>query len=258
MGILNVTPDSFHATSRATITEDLIIKAGEMLKAGADILDMGGQSTRPGATRISAEEEKSRIIPAIEAVHRSFPEAIISVDTFYAAVAEDAVSAGASIINDVSGGAIDQDMFETVGRLHVPYVLTHIQGEPQTMQHNPIYQDVIGEIVFYFSEKIDLLKKAGVKDILLDPGFGFGKKIEHNLQIMRELDQFNIFGMPVLVGLSRKKTIQQLLDVDAANALNGTTIMNTLALAGGAQILRVHDVKEAKEVVKVMMALNAV
>jgi dihydropteroate synthase len=247
MGILNVTPDSFHVASRQDSLIALVDRAGKMIADGADILDIGGQSTRPGASRISAQEESERVLPAIEAVFKAFPEAIISVDTFYGQVAESAVKAGASIINDVSGGQIDPGIFEVAGRLHVPYVLTHIHGEPQAIQNNLFYENVTADVVKYFSEKIAEVRKSGVHDIILDPGFGFGKNMEHNLQLLRDLDQLSMFGLPILAGLSRKRTIQQLLDVDAAGALNGTVVAHTIAMMHGAGIIRVHDVKEAKQ-----------
>lgn len=247
MGILNITPDSFHADSRQETLALLKDAAGQMLEDGADILDIGGQSTRPGAQRITPVEEAERVLPAIETVHAAFPEAVISIDTFYSQVAAAAVHFGASIINDVSGGQIDPEIFDVAARLQVPYVLTHIQGEPQTMQNNPQYTDVTGDLVKYFSEKIEVLRKTGVQDIILDPGFGFGKKIEHNLQLLRELEQFSMFGLPIMAGLSRKKTIQQLLGVDAAGALTGTVVAHTIAMMHGAGIIRVHDVREAKQ-----------
>lgn len=247
MGILNITPDSFHADSRQETLALLKDAAGQMLEDGADILDIGGQSTRPGAQRITPVEEAERVLPAIETVHAAFPDAVISIDTFYSQVAAAAVHFGASIINDVSGGQIDPEIFDVAARLQVPYVLTHIQGEPQTMQNNPQYTDVTGDLVKYFSEKIEVLRKTGVQDIILDPGFGFGKKIEHNLQLLRELEQFSMFGLPIMAGLSRKKTIQQLLGVDAAGALTGTVVAHTIAMMHGAGIIRVHDVREAKQ-----------
>lgn len=256
MGILNITPDSFHADSRIGSWTELVEKASQMLSEGADILDIGGQSTRPGATRIEESVELERVLPAIETLHKTFPEAILSIDTFYASLAEQAVRAGAAIINDISGGKMDSAMFETAGRLHVPYVLTHIQGEPQTMQQQPYYEDVTGELTRYFSEKIRQLKDAGVHDIILDPGFGFGKTTQHNLQLLRELEQFTMFGFPILAGLSRKKTIQQILGVDAFGAQNGTVVAHTIALLHGASMLRVHDVKQAVESVKIVCALK--
>jgi dihydropteroate synthase len=257
MGILNLTPDSFYEGSRVNSEQMLIDRAGKMLQDGADLLDLGGQSTRPGSNRIDAEEESDRVIPAVEALCKAFPDCIVSIDTFYALVADRAIAAGASIINDISGGMADPEMFATAGRLHVPYVLTHIQGEPQTMQVNPHYEDVTGEVTRYFSEKIELLKQAGVHDIILDPGFGFGKTAEHNMQLLKNLDQFAMFGMPVMAGLSRKKTIQQLLQTDAAGAKNGTVVAHTIAMCNGASFIRTHDVPEAVESVKLITALRS-
>jgi dihydropteroate synthase len=256
MGILNLTPDSFYEGSRVGSAQMLIDSAGKMLEAGADVLDIGGQSTRPGSTRIDAEAESERVIPGIEALCKAFPHCIVSIDTFYSAVAERAVGAGASIINDISGGMADPEMFATAGRLHVPYVLTHIKGEPQTMQLNPHYEDVTGEVARYFSEKIALLKHAGVHDIILDPGFGFGKTANHNMQLLKHLDHFAMFGMPVMAGLSRKKTIQQLLETDAAGAKNGTVVAHTIAMMNGASFIRTHDVPEAVESVRLITALR--
>jgi len=256
MGILNITPDSFHTDSRIGSTGDLLRRAEGMIREGADILDIGGQSSRPGALRLSAEDECRRAIPAITAVRREFPEVVISVDTFYAEVARQASHAGADIINDISGGNIDSEMFSTAAKLDMPYVLTHIQGEPQTMQNKPVYIDVVGEVVNYFTEKIKHLKDVGVTQIILDPGFGFGKRNEHNLRLLKEMHLFCSLGYPLLAGLSRKKTLQTIISADAENALNITTSANTIALMHGASILRVHDVKEAKEAVLLFNALQ--
>lgn len=256
MGILNITPDSFHSGSRIDSADSLLRRAEAMIQEGADILDIGGQSSRPGATRLSAEEESSRVIPAIAAVKKEFPEVIISVDTFYSGVAREASHAGAEIINDISGGSIDPDMFRTAAELCLPYVLTHIQGEPQTMQNSPQYTDVVGEVVNYFTEKINQLKSAGVNQIILDPGFGFGKRNEHNLRLLKEMHLFCSLGYPLLAGLSRKKTLQTIIGSNADGALNITTSANTIALMHGASILRVHDVKEAKEAVLLCNALQ--
>ena len=255
MGILNITPDSFHVDSRIANNGDLLHHAESMIRNGADILDIGGQSSRPGAMRLSAEEECDRVIPAIAAVRKEFPDVVISVDTFYAEVARQAAQVGAEIINDISGGNIDNEMFATVAKLEFPYVLTHIQGEPQTMQINPEYRDVVGEVVNYFTAKIKLLKEAGVSQIILDPGFGFGKRSEHNLRLLKEMHLFSTLNYPVLAGLSRKKTLQSIINSDAEHALNITTSANTIALMNGASILRVHDVKEAKEAVMLYSAM---
>jgi dihydropteroate synthase len=255
MGIINLTPDSFYAGSRID-SGHIIETAGRMLNEGATILDLGGQSTRPGSKRVSAEEEMQRVIPAVEIIHDKFPAAFISIDTFYAPVAREAVGAGASIINDISAGTMDEDMIDTVAELKVPYVLMHMQGEPQTMQADPVYNNVSLEVLDFFSRKKDELLDKGITDIIIDPGFGFGKTINHNFQLLKELEIFSILDAPLLVGLSRKATIYKTLGVTSANALNGTTVLNTVALMKGAMILRVHDVKEAMEAVKLVNAFG--
>lgn len=255
MGILNVTPDSFYAGSRWSSEGEILSRAEKMLHEGADILDLGGQSTRPGSERISVQEELERVLPAIDAILRQFPEAVISIDTFYSEVAKQAIEHGAAIVNDISAGALDDKMFETVAQLQVPYILMHMQGEPQTMHLNPQYENVVSDVVKFFSEKIKALRLLGVNDILLDPGFGFGKNQDHNIELMQHLDALTIFELPILVGISRKKMVQRMIDSDAAGALNGTTALNTIALMKGAQIIRVHDVKEAVEAVQVYSAL---
>jgi dihydropteroate synthase len=256
MGIINTTPDSFYKGSRKENVETVIQTAERMLAEGATILDVGGQSTRPGSTRVPVDEELKRTIPAIEAIAHAFPNAFISADTFYAKVAEEAVAAGASMINDVSAGSVDDTLLETVGRLGVPYVLMHMQGDPQTMQQNPVYNNVVLEVFDYLNFKIRSLTEAGIKDIIIDPGFGFGKTAEHNLQILQQLDYFKKLGLPLLIGLSRKATIYKTLGITADEALNGTTVLNTISLLKGADILRVHDVKEAVEAVKLVQAFK--
>lgn len=250
MGILNVTPDSFYASSRLGSLEEVLHKAEAMLADGADILDVGGYSSRPGATDISVQEELDRVVPAIEAILNKIPEAVISVDTFRAAVAEAAVSAGAAIINDISGGNLDEAMFETVARLQVPYILMHMRGTPQTMTTLAKYEDVVVEVVDELQEQVVRLKQAGVKDIILDPGFGFAKTIEHNYELLRRLDELRIVGLPVLAGLSRKSMVYKTLGIEQADALTGTIALNMVALMKGAAILRVHDVKEMKQTVE--------
>jgi dihydropteroate synthase len=257
MGILNLTVDSFYQASRVNSTKELLVRVEKMLVDGAAILDIGAQSTRPGSSRIPAEEEISRVLPAIESILNTFPEAIISIDSYHSSVVKAAVEAGAAMINDISGGNLDPEMFNTVASLKVPYVLMHMKGEPGTMQINPHYADIISEVVHYFSEKISQLRKLGVSDIILDPGFGFGKTTEHNLQLLRNLQELHLFGLPVLAGLSRKKTIQHILNVPVEETLNGTTAMNTMALMNGANILRVHDVKEAKQVIELYRAMRS-
>ena len=255
MGILNVTPDSFHEGSRVSSLQQLIDRAGIMLEQGADVLDIGGQSTRPGAIRISANEEMDRVLPGLSAIRKHYPNSTLSIDTFYAEVALESCRNGADIINDISGGSLDANMFSVAGKLGVPYILTHIQGEPQTMQVQPRYADVTGDIMNYFNAKIQALKQQGVHQIILDPGFGFGKLAEHNLQILRNLHVFGTLGYPLLAGLSRKKTLQSIIHSDADHALNITTSANTIALMNGASILRVHDVKEAAEAVALYRAM---
>ena len=247
MGILNITPDSFFEGSRTQSEKEILTQAEKMLTEGADILDLGAYSSRPGATDISVEEEKQRLIPAVKLIVKHFPEAVISVDTFRASIAKKAIESGAHIINDISGGNLDQEMFKTVGKLGVPYILMHMKGTPQTMKDLTDYVDLCSEIKLYFSEKIAQLKQAGVKDIVLDLGFGFAKNIKQNFELLKQLADFRTLGFPILAGLSRKSMIYKTLDIDANEALNGTTVLNTIALLGGASILRVHDVKEAVE-----------
>ena len=250
MGILNITPDSFYAGSRLGSVEEVLQKAGTMLADGADILDIGGYSSRPGAADIGVQEELDRVVPAIEAVIRNFPEAVISIDTFRAAVAEAAVSAGAAIINDISGGNLDEAMFQTVAKLQVPYVLMHMRGTPQTMTTLAKYEDVVVEVVDELQDQVARLKQAGVKDIILDPGFGFAKTIAHNFELLRRLNELRIFRLPILAGLSRKSMVYKTLHIDQVDALTGTIALNTIALMKGAAILRVHDVKEMKQTVE--------
>jgi dihydropteroate synthase len=256
MGILNITPDSFFEGSRTQSVKEILAQAEKMLIEGADILDLGAYSSRPGATDISTEEEKSRLIPAVKLIAKHFPEAVISVDTFRANVAKEAVENGAHIINDISGGNLDQEMFKTVGELGVPYILMHMKGTPQTMKDLTDYNDLFGDIKLYFSEKIVQLKQAGVKDIILDLGFGFAKNIKQNFELLNHLADFRTLGFPILAGLSRKSMIYKTLDIDANEALNGTTVLNTIALINGASILRVHDVKEASEAILLINKIN--
>ncbi|MEO5911540.1 MAG: dihydropteroate synthase [Pelobium sp.] len=257
MGIINITPDSFFEGSRKQSEKDILIQAEEMINEGADFLDLGAYSSRPDAIDISDEEEEKRLIPAVKSISAHFPEAILSIDTFRATIAEKAIGNGAHIINDISGGSLDPKMFETVGRLKVPYILMHMKGTSQTMKKLSQYEDMVQEMSHYFSEKINSLKIAGVKDIILDPGFGFAKNIEQNYQLLNHLEDFRLLGFPILAGLSRKSMIWKKLKIDANNALNGTTVLNTIALQRGASILRVHDVKEAKECIKLLTLLNS-
>jgi dihydropteroate synthase len=256
MGIINTTPDSFYEGSRISDTDDLLRRAEKMIKEGAAILDVGGQSTRPNSQRIGEEEELKRVVPAIQAIHERFPEQLISVDSFYAKVAVAAVAAGASMVNDVSAGSLDEALLPAVAQMQVPYVLMHIRGNPQTMQQNPSYENVTLEVFDFLSFKLDKLVRSGINDIIIDPGFGFGKTAGHNFTLLRELSFFARLNKPLMVGLSRKASIYKTLGVTAAEALNGTTVLHTMALLNGANILRVHDVKEAVEAVRLMQAVK--
>lgn len=255
MGILNVTPDSFYSASRYMSEEGILQRAAQLIDEGADILDIGACSTRPGIELVPEEEELLRLRLAMHLIRKRWPEMPVSVDTFRAKVAEEMIrDFGADMINDISGGDLDPDMFATIARYKVPYILMHMQGTPGTMQQNPAYEDLMTDIARYFAERVAGLRALGVNDIILDPGFGFGKTLEHNYELLRRLDEFQIFELPVLVGVSRKSMIYKLLDVTPEASLSGTTIVNTLALAGGAGILRVHDVKEARECVRLFNA----
>ncbi|MEJ7588420.1 MAG: dihydropteroate synthase [Ferruginibacter sp.] len=254
MGIINATPDSFYKVHAQPSPDKLILLAGKMIAEGAAIVDIGGQSTRPGSQRISAARELERILPVIEGIRTEYPECIISVDTYQARVAEMAVRAGASIVNDISGGSMDVEMLAIVAGLKVPYICMHIQGTPETMQKAPVYDDLIKEVLDYFILKTNECRKAGIHDVIIDPGFGFGKSISHNFRLLKELAIFKMLGKPILAGLSRKGTIQKTLGITVDQALNGTTVLNTLALLNGASILRVHDVKEAKEAIDLVAA----
>ena len=250
MGILNLTPDSFFEGSRVSLEEKMILQSAEkMITEGADFLDLGGYSTRPGAEDISIDEEINRVVPAIGLIKKAFPEILISVDTFRSKVAKAAVESGADLVNDISAGSLDSQMLETIAALRVPYIAMHMKGSPQTMQHQTTYSDMVPDILFYFSEKLEQCRKLGIKDVIIDPGFGFAKTREQNFQLLRDLKSFNLFGLPLLAGVSRKSMIYKTLQISASEALNGTTALNMFALLQGANILRVHDVKEAKETV---------
>lgn len=258
MGIVNVTPDSFYDGGKIKTDADLLKTAEKHLNEGAFCLDIGAYSTRPGAPEVNVNEEMNRLLPAVEAVISEFPEAIISIDTFRADVAREAITRGAHIINDVRGGDGDEKMFDTVAQLGVPYILMHMPGTPQTMQKNANYENVTREIIKGFAVKISDLRNKGVNDIIVDPGFGFGKKVKHNLRLIAQLDRFTILDCPVLAGVSRKSTIQRVLDVNADNALNGTTILHTVSLMNGAGLLRVHDVKPAVQCTRMVYELSKV
>ena len=259
MGIVNVTPDSFFAGSRTRTEADIARRVEQLVAEGADILDVGGYSSRPGADDVSPEEERERLRLGLGVIRRVAPEAVVSVDTFRADVARMCVEEyGAALVNDISGGELDAEMFPTVARLGVPYVLMHMQGTPQTMQDRPLYNNVLRDVFLYFARKVQQLRDLGQKDILLDPGFGFGKTLEDNYALLAHLEEFSsVFGLPVLVGVSRKSMITRLLGITPAEALNGTTVLNTLCLQKGASVLRVHDVRPAVEAVRLVQAMQA-
>jgi len=251
MGILNVTEDSFFDGGLYLNEEQIIARCKKMLEEGASIIDIGAQSSRPGATLIQADDELLKILPIIKLLKTEIPEIIISIDTFWAKTASACIRAGAHIINDISAGEMDENMFDTIAKLQVPYIIMHIKGAPQDMQNNPTYNNVVAEVISYFDKKITLLKAKGVEQIIIDPGFGFGKTLAHNYQLLNALDQFNQFELPVLIGTSRKSMIYKLINTSPQEALNGTSVTNTMALQKGASILRVHDVKEAMECIKI-------
>lgn len=249
MGILNATPDSFHAGSRIRDTTAAMQMVEEMIREGVDLIDVGGQSTRPGSTRIGAEAEKDRVLPLIREIKRQFPELPVSIDTYHASVAAGAMEEGAEIINDISGGELDPAILQVAGKAGAPFVCTHIQGSPENMQVNPTYDDVLADIMSFFRRKQLECASAGIRDLIIDPGFGFGKSLVHNYQLLSGIDVLTSLGRPVLVGVSRKSMIREVLGVPTEDALNGTTVLHTIALMKGAHILRVHDVREAKEAV---------
>jgi dihydropteroate synthase len=253
MGILNVTPDSFFDGGKYKTEKKVISRAEEILKQGGSVIDIGAISTKPGSEAISTKEEIDRLLPAVRAVKKNFPDAFISIDTYRSWVALKVIEdCGPCMVNDVSGGSFDAHMFDTVGKLGVPYILMHMQGTPLKMQEKPEYEDIIREISLFFTDSVKKLTKAGVKDVIIDPGFGFGKTLEHNYELLNRLDSFKVFQLPLLVGVSRKSMIYKLLKSNPEEALNGTSVINTLALMGGADILRVHDVREAVEAIRIM------
>ena len=257
MGILNVTPDSFYDGNKFSDTKSILLHVKNMVEDGADLIDVGGYSSRPGAENISEHEEISRVEEVIRTIVKEFPNVPLSIDTFRASVARRAIEAGASMINDISGGEQDQAMFETVAELQVPYILMHMKGTPRTMTTLTNYENILKEITNYFQSKISQLHQKGVKDIIIDPGFGFAKNATQNFELLRHLDYFKILGKPILAGLSRKSMIWRTLETDPEGALNGTTALNTLALLKGASLLRVHDVKEARECIKLFEKTKA-
>jgi dihydropteroate synthase len=250
MGILNITPDSFYDGGIFDSNKKILKQVEKMLEDGADIIDVGGYSSRPGSKKVIKDDEIKRVIPTIELIKSKFNEAIISVDTFRSEVAKKAVNSGASIVNDISAGELDPHMFNCVAELGIPYIMMHMQGNPQTMQNKPKYNNVVNDIITNLSKKIFTARELGIIDIVVDPGFGFGKTHEHNYQILNDLSFFKELDCPILVGISRKSMIYKILNNDPKNALNGTTCLNTVALSKGANIIRVHDVKEAKEIIK--------
>ena len=256
MGVLNVTPDSFYDGGVYSNEKKILLQVEKMISDGADIIDIGGFSSKPGSKTISVKEEEKRVIPIIKLINNTFNKIIISVDTFRGEIAEKSLNEGASIINDISGGNLDKNIYQIANKYRVPYIMMHMKGVPANMQANPKYENINYEIIKDFSYKIDLAEKRGVCDIIIDPGFGFGKSIEHNYQILNNIKLYTVLKKPILVGISRKSMIYKLLKTDPSKALNGTTSLNTIALINGANILRVHDVKEAKEVIKLYSFLK--
>lgn len=257
MGILNSTPDSFYEGSRYQTEKQALSRAEEILEQGGLIIDIGAVSTRPGAAEVSAEAEIERLLPSIKAIRKEFPDALISIDSFRSEVIIRIVNeTGDCIVNDISGGTLDDKMFETVAELGLPYILMHMKGTSRTMQKNPVYRDVVKDILLDLSEKVNTLKLLGVNDIIIDPGFGFGKNMNHNYELLNRLDSFRLFELPLLVGISRKTMIWKQLEITPEESLNGTTVLNTLALMGGADILRVHDVRQAVEAIRLVSKLK--
>ena len=250
MGILNVTPDSFYDGGKFTLEKDILNKVEKMLLDGATFIDIGGQSTKPNADIITIDEELKRVVPVVDLVLKNFPETLLSIDTFNSKVAKVCIEKGAALINDVSAGNLDPVMFETIAKLQVPYIMMHMRGTPQTMQKLTDYNNLVKDILFYFSEKVAKARSLGINDLIIDPGFGFAKTIAQNFELMTKLELFQMLELPILVGISRKSMIYKMLEIDVEKALNGTSVLNTIALTKGANILRVHDVKEASECIK--------
>ena len=256
MGILNLTPDSFYDGGLYNNTDRALAQTEKMLLEGATFIDVGGASSKPGAVEVSADEELARVLPVIEKIHIKFPDTLISIDTYRSDVAQQAVAAGAAMVNDISGGNLDAKMLKTVGALGVPFVAMHMQGKPQNMQDKPSYDNILTDIRSFFAAKIDAAHKAGIHDIIIDPGFGFGKTLEHNYALLKHLSSIQMDGVPMLIGVSRKSMIYKLLQIEVAEAGNGTSVLNTVALQQGAQIIRVHDVKEAHQAVQLIEKLK--
>ena len=250
MGILNVTPNSFYDGGKFTLSENGLSQVGKMLEEGATFIDIGAYSSKPNAEFVSEEEERSRILPVIKSILKQFPDALLSIDTFRSGIASVCIENGAAIINDISAGNLDEKMMDVVAKHNVPYIMMHMRGTPQTMQSQTNYENIVKEIVFYFSEKVSKARSLGINDLIIDPGFGFAKTLEQNYEVLRNLELFQILDLPILAGISRKSMVYKPLEVTANEALNGTTVLNTIALTKGATILRVHDVKEAVECVK--------
>ncbi|MBE7640871.1 dihydropteroate synthase [Salegentibacter sp. BLCTC] len=256
MGVINTTPNSFYAESRKTSEKDILKQVEKMLKDGANFIDVGGYSTPPGAPKVEETEELNRVLPALENILKHFPETLISVDTFRANVARQSIEAGAAMINDISAGHLDDEMMKTVAKYQVPYIMMHMRGTPQTMKDLNQYEDLLQDILFYFSERIHAARALGINDLIIDPGFGFAKDIGQNFKLLSKMELFKNLELPLLAGLSRKSMIYKTLKISAAEALNGTTFLNSIALSKGANILRVHDVKEAVECAKLFAELN--
>lgn len=256
MGILNITPDSFYDGGNYKSEKDLLNQVDKMLLEGATFIDIGAYSSRPGAEHISEKEELTRLLPTLELILKRNPNTLISVDTFRSEVAKQGIDRGAALINDISGGSLDKNMFKTVGELQVPYILMHMLGNPQNMQESPVYENVTRDVMFYFSDKVAKLRKEKVNDIIIDLGFGFGKTLEHNYELLKHIDLFKNLDLPILTGISRKSMLYKLLDSTPKEALNATSIANTIALQKGSNILRVHDVKEAMESIKIVQQVS--
>ena len=256
MGILNLTPDSFHDGGLYSGTDEILHHTESMLTEGADIIDIGGMSSKPGSKIIAVEEELQRVIGPIREINKRFPDAILSIDTVHSRLAEEAVANGVSIVNDISAGKLDENMLSTVARLRTPYIIMHMQGTPETMQASPAYDNVITEVIDFLAARLKACRLAGINDVIIDPGFGFGKTNEHNFQLLKGLSLFKMIGCPILAGLSRKSMITKTLGIKNADALNGTTVLNTIALLNGTNILRVHDVREAKEAVELISEMG--
>lgn len=256
MGIMNLTPDSFYDGGRLKNDRDILLHAEKLINEGATFIDLGGYSSRPNAKHISEKEELQRVIPVINKIIDKFPNALISIDTFRSKVAKYAIQSGACMINDISAGNMDEKMFQTVAELQVPYILMHMKGTPQTMQKNPTYDNIIQEVIYFFSQKINELRSLGVNDLIIDVGFGFGKTIQQNYTLLKNLSLFKSLEVPILTGVSRKSMLYKMIDASAQEALNVTTVANTIALMNGTNILRVHDVKETIETIKIINALE--